>query len=697
MIKFYVANLVTLLPVVCIAPGNDFMLTWAPLKPQIMSEIRTVEVMKELLHSAKLDDSCSSGPIQSVLFSTALTSDEYNLFEVSPALADKLIRPGAFTVIELKDEPRKNNTGRAFACTDEETFSIVEAETSNSLLLSSSWWLPPNSTKPKSTSNKDSATQAVATKNCLFSELLPLTDRKVCGSNPTSASQLLLSRLGQTGTILVLAPSFLTWAPLKPQIMSEIRTVEVMKELLHSAKLDDSCSSGPIQSVLFSTALTSDEYNLFEVSPALADKLIRPGAFTVIELKDEPRKNNTGRAFACTDEETFSIVEAETSNSLLLSSSWWLPPNSTKPKSTSNKDSATQAVAIPNTVIAVKKSYYELHRSIAPSLRLLKQYLSTSTYHGPVEDGNHLTSDESTLMSPPLHSRSDLIQAFPCSPTELSLALKRLRACEVDGAIRIMDREYLTQVIRDMFSCADENAWNWRKQGFPYKAVLDSLSSQHEESLLRQIIPLFFSRSRDSSLFSSQGEFYMFPRNSKICQLIGEHLLSVTHSFDMTDFLAVWKAAVPEGLRPKLRKHLTCAGRAYSELPPSRTLLGSTANQTSVDVNSSRFRSISLLCSEDLPDESVEVRLGALFQRCSFWPEAELASYLTELLVSPLDSKKSEASTTTTTSVPFMTSDSDSDFNMLISRCFSLEAVIQASSPVKGNSTCSREIQRFAS
>ncbi|OON15577.1 hypothetical protein X801_08619 [Opisthorchis viverrini] len=444
--------------------------------------------------------------------------------------------------------------------------------------------------------------------------------------------------------------------------MSEIRTVEVMKELLHSAKLDDSCSSGPIQSVLFSTALTSDEYNLFEVSPALADKLIRPGAFTVIELKDEPRKNNTGRAFACTDEETFSIVEAETSNSLLLSSSWWLPPNSTKPKSTSNKDSATQAVAIPNTVIAVKKSYYELHRSIAPSLRLLKQYLSTSTYHGPVEDGNHLTSDESTLMSPPLHSRSDLIQAFPCSPTELSLALKRLRACEVDGAIRIMDREYLTQVIRDMFSCADENAWNWRKQGFPYKAVLDSLSSQHEESLLRQIIPLFFSRSRDSSLFSSQGEFYMFPRNSKICQLIGEHLLSVTHSFDMTDFLAVWKAAVPEGLRPKLRKHLTCAGRAYSELPPSRTLLGSTANQTSVDVNSSRFRSISLLCSEDLPDESVEVRLGALFQRCSFWPEAELASYLTELLVSPLDSKKSEASTTTTTSVPFMTSDSDSDF-----------------------------------
>ncbi|KAA3674417.1 sister chromatid cohesion protein DCC1, partial [Paragonimus westermani] len=431
--------------------------------------------------------------------------------------------------------------------------------------------------------------------------------------------------------------------------MSEVRSVELMKELLHCAKLDDSCSCGPIQSVAFSHSLASDNYKVFEVSNELAEQLIRPGAECVVELKDEPREGSLGRAFLCTEDQTFAIVEAETSNSLLLTSNWYLPNSDNKAEMVHIQD------VLNTTVNAIKTSYYELNPCIAPSLRLLKQLLCKSVYHGPATEESTSTSDASHF------SREDLSRLLPCSQSELTSALMRLRACEVNGKIRIMDVEYLNQVIRDIFSCADEHAWQWRVKGFPLRALLDILAENHDRSVLQQIIPLYFAQRRSSTFFVDQSDTFVFPRNSKICQLVGEHLLSVTHSFDLTDFLAVWKAAVPDGLRPKLRAHLTCAGRAFSQQTSAGPL---STGRMPMDMQSTRFRSISRLCSEDLPDESVDARLATLFQRSISWPEAELASYLSELVVIPegkLD--KPFNYLPNTTAVPYVSSGSDSDFD----------------------------------
>ncbi len=157
---------------------------------------------------------------------------------------------------------------------------------------------------------------------------------------------------------------------------------------------------------------------------------------------------------------------------------------------------------------------------------------------------------------------------------------------------------------------ADEQAWDWPRTGFPAPTdIVTHLAALYPPPITRQVLQRFFYRRRQSA-----GAIY--PRVGKICRLVGEHLLSVTKKFALSDFLSVWCAAVPRGMRPKLKRHLTCSGRAYCE-------------HSSIQ----QQKSITLLPSEDLPDESVDARLEALFDRMPVWPESELAGYVADLVV----------------------------------------------------------------
>nr|AAP06167.1 hypothetical protein [Schistosoma japonicum] len=190
---------------------------------------------------------------------------------------------------------------------------------------------------------------------------------------------------------------------------------------------------------------------------------------------------------------------------------------------------------------------------------------------------------------------------------------------------------------------------------------------------LEKPTPKYYQASYDVNLCSMEHrkapdskDTYVYPRNSKICQVVGEHLLSVISSFDLNDFLRLWKASVPNGLRPKLRRHLTCAGRAYCEITPL-PLNSLSIKPESSDIRS-RFRCISLLRSEDLPDDSVEARLCALFERCSMWPEPEIGSFIKEMLPPQPSRKKSykhcvlEKRSQVASSDDISYADSDSDF-----------------------------------
>ncbi|VDQ05423.1 unnamed protein product [Trichobilharzia regenti] len=431
--------------------------------------------------------------------------------------------------------------------------------------------------------------------------------------------------------------------------MSTTRTYESMKELLECAKLDSSFTCNIFQSVKFDSSLSSEEYKLIEVPNSLADEIMKEGGNKVITLKDEYKPNNMGRVFACTNDKTFSVIEAETSNTLLLASNWWLP----------STDYPKENSVIVTAIQAMKNNYFELHPCAAPSFRQLRLMLASSLYYGPVEE----ECESEDTISRPTYLDLETVQArLPCSKFELMLAFRRLRICEVDGHIRILDPEYLTQVIRDLFALADENAWDWRTHGFPVSASIEGLKNQHHPNVTKQIMALICAHLENRKPPDSK-DTYVFPRNSQICQAVGEHLLAVINSFDLNDFLSLWKASVPNGLKPKLRRHLTCAGRAYCVITPIPSN-GPSIKSENNDI-SSRFRCISLLRSEDLPDESVEARLSALFERSPMWPESELGSYIEELLP-PQSSGENVSSKPFVQSYAFhdiADADYDSDFN----------------------------------
>lgn len=223
------------------------------------------------------------------------------------------------------------------------------------------------------------------------------------------------------------------------------RTLSAVDELFNHAKLDQSCSSGSVQVVGFSPDLASDEYNLFQVSSDLVTKLCKPGSRVVLQLKDDEQQNplaSNKQVFGCTEQETYQVVEAETSNCLLLLPNWSIPSSSTGADS--------DRVAVATHVEAMKSTYFEFHRCCAPSLRSLKQTLQTTIYRGPAEevsDSETDTPDDDTVrVGKRRYTRQELGNKFPCSQADLNQAFLRLRICEIDGWMRLIESEYLTQV-----------------------------------------------------------------------------------------------------------------------------------------------------------------------------------------------------------------------------------------------------------
>ncbi|VDD75432.1 unnamed protein product [Mesocestoides corti] len=388
--------------------------------------------------------------------------------------------------------------------------------------------------------------------------------------------------------------------------MSLNRSEDDVFELLGHASVDTEAFFSHAQILIVNDDLVDSDTYLLEISPALADQILLSSDEHIADIKSGVTGRHKNAAFFCTSATTQRMMETETSNSLLLLPNLKIPGNPPEDFWQVEKPRVTKC-----NVAAVKSVYLETSTIRAPSLRHLKQVLSPSTFAGHIEE-----DDQDVDADASFYTFEHLQQIVPCSPTELLYAMDRLNVMTWNGYCRIFQLDYISSVLQSIFDLADEQALDWPVIGFPDPSdIVTRLEILYPPSVTRQVIQRFFYRKRHTKSEA------VFPRTGKICRLIGEHLLSVTRKFSLQDFLSVWCATVPHGMQPLLRRHLTSVGRAYCEN-------SAIAEQ----------ETITFMPSEDLPDESVEARLGALFDRRKVWPESELAGYISDLVVGmPVD------------------------------------------------------------
>nr|CDS18318.1 sister chromatid cohesion protein dcc1 [Echinococcus granulosus] len=374
---------------------------------------------------------------------------------------------------------------------------------------------------------------------------------------------------------------------------------DVFKLLEHVSSVTKNFLKSSQLVILSDNPFDRDTY-LLEITPALADQLLYSTEFAA-NIKSENSSHGDSPAFLCTATTTQRFLEAETSNSLLLVPDLKIPTIPLDRFWTVDESRVTRC-----TVASIKTVYLELLTIRAPSLRKLKQYLLPAAF------SNHIEEDDAQIGELAKFSTfEELCISIPCSEAELLYAMDRLNVFPWEGCCRLFQLDYLSRVLQAIFDMADELSLNWSQTGFSNpQDVITRLEDLYPSSVLHQVFQRFFYRKRCAENRA------IFPRRGKICRLIGESILSITGKIAFSDFVSVWCATVPHGLQPRLHRHLTCTGRAYCEVS-----------------SLTQQRSITYLPSEDLPDDSVEARLTALFARQSMWPESQLAGYVADLVV----------------------------------------------------------------
>ncbi|VDO06808.1 unnamed protein product [Rodentolepis nana] len=373
-------------------------------------------------------------------------------------------------------------------------------------------------------------------------------------------------------------------------------------ELLEHASSDTKNFFKTAQLLTFGHNPFDEDVFLMEVTPALADQFLSNPLFNA-EIKSKDGNDDENPAFFCTETSTHRLLETETSDILLP------VPGLKIPDEAEDGYWLTEKPSVSNRIVTAMKSFYIEPTSVrAPSLYTLKQRLIPANFAGHIEDEDQDISAFDNFIT-----LDDLRKSVPCSEFELLYAVDRLNVFIWKGQCRMFQLDYLTNVLQSIFDMADELSIDWLHDGFSNpKDIILRLRDLYPAAVLCQVFQRFFFRKRPFR----NNIAAIFPRKAKICRLIGENLLSITKKFALPDFISVWCASVPRGMQPRLNRDLISSGRAYTEIS-----------------SLTQQKSITYLPSEDLPDESVDVRLKSLFERQPHWPQSQLAGYVADLVV----------------------------------------------------------------
>lgn len=353
------------------------------------------------------------------------------------------------------------------------------------------------------------------------------------------------------------------------------RTLEEVNEMLHMAKLSEA-DILPVSQVL---SFHSDygehaKYKLLELDDNLLKLIQEPSARLYLKGEDDED------AVLCTQSMTYKIVDAETSNSLVLTRDLKFPQEC---KDTSQERNLHKTFAH-----GIFYNYIEVNQ-IKANLRKLRDLLSGTMYKGPEYEG--------LVNQNELYTLQDLILKVQASEDEIKNALLSLDYAIIDGKVRMFDFEYHFRVLSYMLKVVEENSWS-----------VFNINVEETKETLNDLVPLDVLNALCDQFVEEiveDGIIRHAYNEPKVCSFFAKVILKNAGKFHLNDFLQAWSDSVPEGMRPK------------EEMLYGIAIIDRNANPNVI-------RSYS---EDSLPDNILE-RLQQLFQVKEKWSVPEITPYI---------------------------------------------------------------------
>ncbi|XP_054275596.1 sister chromatid cohesion protein DCC1 isoform X2 [Macrosteles quadrilineatus] len=357
--------------------------------------------------------------------------------------------------------------------------------------------------------------------------------------------------------------------------------------MIKHAKLEEEDLKPLSQAIYFSSKF--DEYKLLELNSQILSSLTEGQRVVFRGCKDD-------KAVLCTNDKTFEVKEAETSNSLLLLPTLKLAVDC-EPVSEDGSRKLEETE-----IVGVFHTYLEL-RLTKPRLRRLRALLEPSSYRGSeLEDSLR----ESGVK---FYTTQDLLEVVQASEEELLHGLAELGVCQMDGHWRLLEFDYHFRVLSYFLNLVDSNSWN--VMCIPYKETVDNLEDLMPRPILDHVFHQYAEMSGDRD---DEGEPLYSLKEEKICRFLAEVLLRSAGRFNLQEFLQAWQESVPEGLNTDLKQ---LAGMALVEL-------------------NAKPQAIWFYAESELP-EDIQERINTLFQVREKWTFDEIHPYIEKLTTEKLN------------------------------------------------------------
>ncbi|KAK3092052.1 hypothetical protein FSP39_024775 [Pinctada imbricata] len=381
------------------------------------------------------------------------------------------------------------------------------------------------------------------------------------------------------------------------------RSLEDINTVLEFAKLEKKDVKPVVQSVFFSPELDNESYKLLEVDESVLDSILS-GKQVVIRGDEEDS------AVLCTDDKTYDIKEADISNAMLII------PDLKVGKDLSNVGEQNAHIT---QVTSVMHNYYEL-RPCKPKVKKLKSLLEENKFSGMESENDESHQGQK-------YTFQDLLNLVQASEIEIKTALDKLQACHIEGHWRVLDFDFLSQVLNHIMRLCEEN--DWLTSGIPLEDCCQTLEELFPRSVLEHVVHCYGDSIKPANKTDEEEEQMEIDRithryvvdtkfynlnEDKICRFFAELVLRHAGKFNFQEFLKVWEQTVPSEMKTSLHQ---LEGMAL------------------IDRNC-KPEVIWYFPSENLP-EDVGERFNFLFKTQEKWTLEEIKPYISDLTTEKMD------------------------------------------------------------